>query len=310
MSLYRCITTSTRGHGTVDEGDNQHGRDEAQRHVADGVLGLLGHGGHHVEPRVGPVHDGRGAKGASRAEGEEDGARLAGSKCENPTASTTAMMAMPTTDAIELMVRAPDTASAEVVHRTTTAIESSRLKPSRARGCGARYELVQRADAVMHACLRASVHVPCIVRARLMLACVPLPFGVTTMSLVVTGDGDSRSFLSCSDSQDGNEVPSRDGAAAVDGGPPPLSSHRPLLISKPKIKRGASNGAHARRLRRHGVLGGGAAADGPTRRAGATAERDDVRDRRAMANTFAHGRQGAAVGGIIFQSRNDIADPC
>jgi len=75
---------------------------------------------------------------------------------------------------------------------------------------------------VMHACLRASVHVPCIVRARLMLVCVPLPFGVTTMSLVVAGDGDSRSFLSCSDSQDGNEVPSRDGAAAVDGGPPPL----------------------------------------------------------------------------------------
>ena len=49
------------------------------------------------------------------------------------------------------------------------------------------------------------------------------------------------------------------------------------------------------RLRRPGVLDGSVAADGPARRAGATAELDDVRDRRAMANTFAHGRQGAAV---------------
>ena len=122
------------------------------------------------------------------------------------------------------------------MHGTMTVIGSSTLKPSRARGCGARYVLVQRADAVMHACLRASVHVPCIVRARLMLVCVPLSFGVTTLSLVVARDGDSRSFLSCSDSHIGNEVPSRDGAAAMDSGPPPLSSHQPLLISKPKLK--------------------------------------------------------------------------
>nr|ACG29727.1 hypothetical protein [Zea mays] len=47
------------------------------------------------------------------------------------------MMAMPTADATELTVevrRAPDTASAEVAHSTTTAIGSSRLKPSASAG--------------------------------------------------------------------------------------------------------------------------------------------------------------------------------
>jgi hypothetical protein len=51
----------------------------AQRHVASGVLGL-GHGGHHVEPRVGPVHDGRGVEGASGAEGEEGRREVGGLK--------------------------------------------------------------------------------------------------------------------------------------------------------------------------------------------------------------------------------------
>jgi hypothetical protein len=80
------------------------------------------------------------------------------------------------------------------------------LKPTASAGTWMRSAVRARAkgywaNVVMHACLRASVHVPCIVRARLMLVCVPLPSGVTTMSLVVTGDGDSRNFLSCSEPQ-------------------------------------------------------------------------------------------------------------
>ncbi|XP_066360366.1 22.0 kDa class IV heat shock protein-like [Miscanthus floridulus] len=60
------------------------------------------------------------------------------------------------------------------------------------------YELVRSGD--------LSVSRMSILHARLMLVCVPLSFGVTTMSLVVVGDGDSRSFLSCSDSQDRNKL--------------------------------------------------------------------------------------------------------
>jgi hypothetical protein len=61
------------------------------------------------------------------------GARLEGSKWENPTASTKARMAMPTTEAIELTVdegNVPDMASDEVATKTTTVIGSSRLNPS------------------------------------------------------------------------------------------------------------------------------------------------------------------------------------
>jgi len=71
-------------HGAVDECDGGHGRDEAQRHVAAGVLGLLCHGGHHVEPRVGPVHDGRGAEDARGAEGEEGRREVGGLEVGEP----------------------------------------------------------------------------------------------------------------------------------------------------------------------------------------------------------------------------------
>uniref|UniRef100_J3MET3 Uncharacterized protein n=1 Tax=Oryza brachyantha TaxID=4533 RepID=J3MET3_ORYBR len=79
--------------------------------------------------------------------GKKDGARLPASKWENPAASTKAMMPMPTTDASELSVdvmRAPDTATAEVQINTTTAMGSSRLNPSASAGTWMRSASVSR----------------------------------------------------------------------------------------------------------------------------------------------------------------------
>jgi hypothetical protein len=104
----------------------------------------------------------RGTEDATGTEGEEGRREVGGLDVREPRGQQ--MMAMPTTNAIELMVvvrRAPDTASAEVVHRTTTSIGSSRLKPSASVGMCAR---AKGSCCDAHACLRAPVHVPCTVR--------------------------------------------------------------------------------------------------------------------------------------------------